>query len=158
MTGATNESAGGTGKQVAVRETHRQYTIDFKRRLVEETFAPGQSVSIVARRHDINSNLVFSWRKKYRDGTLRGSKPASRATTSPGQDLIRVGVLDAGSGLRPVLAVSDSSAPSPPLRENSTGVAGIIEIELPNRVKVRVAADIGEAALRRVLAVARQQA
>jgi hypothetical protein len=34
----------------------------------------------------------------------------------------------------------------------------MIEIELPNRVKLRVPASIGEAALRRVLAVAGQSA
>lgn len=28
------------------------------------------SVSIVARRHDINANVVFGWRKQYREGKL----------------------------------------------------------------------------------------
>jgi hypothetical protein len=37
-------------------------------------------------------------------------------------------------------------------------VAGIIEIELPNRVKLRVPAGIGETAPRRVLAVTGQSA
>lgn len=154
--GGSGHQAGGIGTKLPPR---RQYTLDLKRRIVEETFVPGASVSIVARRHNVNSNLVFTWRKQYREGKLRDSNPASRATTSCGQDLIRVGVIDPGSGLRPVPVVDDFSAPPPTVRENgSTGVAGMIEIELPNRVKLRVPASIGEAALRRVLAVAGQSA
>ena len=32
------------------------------RRVVAETHAAGASVSVVARRHDINANLLFRWR------------------------------------------------------------------------------------------------
>jgi hypothetical protein len=43
------------------------------------------------------------------------------------------------------------------MRESgSTVVADIIEIELPNRVKLRVGAGVEDAALRRVLAMTRQ--
>ena len=31
---------------------------------------PGASVSRVARRHDVNANQVFGWRKLYREGRL----------------------------------------------------------------------------------------
>jgi hypothetical protein len=86
-----------------------------------------------------------------------------------GQGLIHVGVIDQDGGLRsPPLGAgegvaSESSCPShlPPVVKESPGPengqaasVGRIEIELPNRVKVRVDADIDEAALRRVLAVA----
>jgi transposase len=37
---------------------------------VEETLLPGASVSRVARRHDVNANQVFHWRKLYREGRL----------------------------------------------------------------------------------------
>jgi transposase len=37
---------------------------------VEETLLPGASVSRVARRHDVNANQVFYWRKSYREGKL----------------------------------------------------------------------------------------
>jgi transposase len=37
---------------------------------VEETLLPGASVSRVARRHDVNANQVFYWRKLYREGQL----------------------------------------------------------------------------------------
>ena len=32
--------------------------------MVAETQAPGSSVSIVARRHDVNSNQLFRWRRQ----------------------------------------------------------------------------------------------
>jgi transposase len=39
---------------------------------VEETLLPGASVSRVARRHDVNANQLFYWRKLYREGRLGG--------------------------------------------------------------------------------------
>ena len=39
---------------------------------MEEKLLPGASVSRVARRHDVNANQVFYWRKLYREGQLRG--------------------------------------------------------------------------------------
>lgn len=44
------------------RRVRRQFNADFKRRVVAETYASGTSVSVVARRHDINANLLFRWR------------------------------------------------------------------------------------------------
>ncbi|WP_415872224.1 transposase, partial [Burkholderia ubonensis] len=35
---------------------------EFKRALVEQTFEPGASVSLVSRRNDVNTNLLFRWR------------------------------------------------------------------------------------------------
>ena len=70
MSEASNGSARGTEYPAVKKETHRQYAIELKRRIVEETFAPGASVSIVARRHDVNANLVFTWRQRYRRGEL----------------------------------------------------------------------------------------
>ena len=37
---------------------------------MEETLVPGASVSRVARRHDVNANQVFHWRKLYQEGRL----------------------------------------------------------------------------------------
>jgi transposase len=42
--------------------------------VVEETLAGGGSVSVVARRHDLNANLLFNWRKRYQKGTLNGAR------------------------------------------------------------------------------------
>lgn len=49
---------------------NRRRTIRERREIVEETLLPGASVSRVARRHDVNANQVFYWRKLYREGRL----------------------------------------------------------------------------------------
>jgi transposase len=41
-----------------------------RRRIVEESFAPGTSVARVARAHEVNANQVFRWRQLYRQGLL----------------------------------------------------------------------------------------
>ena len=41
-----------------------------RRQIVEETLRPGTSVAVIARRHDVNANQVFHWRKLYREGRL----------------------------------------------------------------------------------------
>ena len=60
--------------QIRVQRTkHRRRTIRERREIVEETLLPGASVSRVARRHDVNANQVFYWRKLYREGQLGSS-------------------------------------------------------------------------------------
>src|ERR1700758_4350620 len=49
---------------------HRWRTKAERRAIVEETLVPGASVSRVARRHDVNANQVFHWRKLYQEGRL----------------------------------------------------------------------------------------
>ena len=36
-----------------------------KRRIVAESYQPGVSVSLVARRNDVNANLIFNWRRRF---------------------------------------------------------------------------------------------
>jgi transposase len=46
-----------------------------KRQIVAETRPPGASVSVVARRHDVNANQLFRWRRQYEAGA-RGKDEA----------------------------------------------------------------------------------
>ncbi len=55
----------------------RRRSAEERRRIVEETLPPGASVARVARRHDVNANQVFHWRKLYREGRL-GSTAATK--------------------------------------------------------------------------------
>ena len=52
------------------RERRRRWTTAQKRRIVEESFAPGASVSEVARRHEVHPNQLHGWRKDARLGSL----------------------------------------------------------------------------------------
>ena len=64
-----------TSEQAILDETlnriaRRRRSVEEKRRIVEETLEAGASVARVARRHAVNANQVFYWRKKYREGRL----------------------------------------------------------------------------------------
>jgi transposase-like protein len=43
----------------------RLWSADLKRRIVAESFEPGASVAVVARRHGVNANLLFTWRRRF---------------------------------------------------------------------------------------------
>jgi transposase len=94
---------------------------------VEETLLAGASVSRVARRHDVNANQVFYWRKQYREGRL-----GSGTTT-----LLPVRVADERSA-KTVKGVG------PALR------SGTMEIKLP-RGTLLIAGPVDVLALRTVL-------
>jgi transposase len=57
----------------------RYRSVELKRQIVEETFEAGTSVAVVARRHGVNANQVFSWRRQYQRGELVGTIKSNRA-------------------------------------------------------------------------------
>jgi transposase len=70
--------------------------VEERRRIVEETLAEGVSVAVVARRHGVNANQVFHWRKLYHSGLLEAPPHAKQLNPSR---LLPVTVVDeAGSG------------------------------------------------------------
>ena len=103
-----------------------------KRRIDEETFVDGASVSIVARRHDLNTNLLFTLRRLYLQGLLDTSREPASAKLLPVR--IRPEAADAGSGERPPMT-------------------GEIEIELPGEVPVRLRGPVNRSALAEVVSV-----
>jgi len=99
-------------------------SVEEKRRIVEETLAAGASVARVARRHAVNANQVFYWRKKYREGRL-GKSPSSK--------------------LLPVtLSLSDSTCGKP---ASWSSTAGSLEIKL-SKGTIRVAGNVDVVVLR----------
>jgi len=95
----SEQTAVETTKQV----TRRRRSVEEKRRIVEETLESGASVARIARRHAVNANQVFYWRKKYREGRL-GKNQSSKLLPVTLSDISwgksgRASSL-AGSGLR----------------------------------------------------------
>jgi transposase len=115
-----------TGK----RRRNRSWPEALKREIVAASIAPGSSVSVVARRYDVNANQVFSWRKRYRNGAL-GSADAAAPQLMP----VRVTAEQPGD-----------VTPAPRAMDT-------IEIELASGYRVRVGCGVDEHALRRVLDV-----
>jgi transposase len=54
----------------------RMRTLEEKRRIVEEVLCGEESVAVIARRHEVNANLVFSWKRLYEKGLLEPSGAA----------------------------------------------------------------------------------
>ena len=48
----------------------RHWTVNEKRRIVEETLSSTRSLASLARQHGLNANQLFYWRKLYRSGQL----------------------------------------------------------------------------------------
>src|SRR5260370_3230066 len=115
-----------TPKQI----TRRRRSVEEKRRIVEETLESGASVARVARRHAVNANQVFYWRKKYREGRL-GKNQSSK--------LLPVTLSDI-SGSK---SGRDGYASSP-------FAVGSMEIKLP-KGQFRVTGSVDAEALRTVL-------
>ena len=112
------------------RSRNRSWPEALKREIVAASFAPGSSVSMVARHYDVNANQVFGWRKRYRDDPRAPAIP-----TAP--------------QLIPVVVTAEQDA----VAAQRSSVAETIEIDLAGKYRVRVSSGVEVQALRRVLDV-----
>jgi transposase len=133
-----------------VVERRRRWTPEQKAALVAEVEAEGGRVTEVARRHGISASLLYNWRSAWKAAAL-----TMRGTAVQPADFVQLGV---------VADASDNS-PTAPLAMGAvcprgTGLAlaervGVIEVDLPSGVRVRVDSSVNEKALRRVLSALR---
>jgi transposase len=129
------------GRRTSPRTRH---TIEEKLRVVEETRAKGASVAVVARRHNLNANQVFAWRRQYRSGLLNAQAVKSDAKMLP----VKVST--------PTVLPSEraaSEAPSQRAPERSPRALPAIEIRLLNGYSIVVSGAFESAVLARVLDV-----
>jgi transposase len=110
------------------RRRNRLWPEALKREIVAASFEPGASVSVVARRYDVNSNQLFAWRKLYR--------PADVVRSEPGEPML--------------VPVTVTAEPGTPVAPTVSG-ADTIEIELGDKYRVRIGSGVDGKALRRVL-------
>src|SRR5256886_16347969 len=59
-------------------QRRRRWTAAEKVRMVEETFEPGMTVSLVARRHGVAPNQLFTWRRLVVEGALTAAGRGSQ--------------------------------------------------------------------------------
>lgn len=124
---------------------YRRWTDAHKRQIVEETFAPGSSVSIVARQHDVNANQVFKWRRLYQRGELGNPVQAI-------DGFLPVGVI----GHDGLLATEQEKPDSVPVSPSAAvpvqaAERPVITLSLREGVRVRLEGDMGLPVLRCVL-------
>ena len=73
--------------------THKRFTLTEKIAIVRESMAPGVSASYVARRHRIAVNVLYYWRKAYKDVLDTDlTKVSASPVTDPQLDDLRLQV------------------------------------------------------------------
>ena len=65
------------------RATRHVRTLDEKLAILREAAEPGASVAAVARKHGLNANLLFGWRRLHRSGLLEGQRHAKSVPLLP---------------------------------------------------------------------------
>ena len=120
-------------------ERRRRWSQDDKARIVEETLVPGAKVTDVARRNGVAASVVFTWRRQAR--TVEKVGPCF--TPVP----ITAAVEPSAEDAKPLSKDDRRLRPVPAARN------GLIEIDLGNRRRVLVDAQVDAAALARVLDV-----
>jgi transposase len=140
----------GTGNRrievIPGRERRRRWTAEQKREIAAESLQPGTSPIMVARRYGISSGLLYTWRQQLLCGAF-----GAVADTKP--RFVRVDVVTEPAELAaPAPATLELAPPATAVASPPAGLDGRIEIMLSNGAKVRVDAQVNEAALRRVLA------
>lgn len=76
------------------RDSHRQWPVDLKARIVSESLRPGVSVQEVADRYGVRANYLSSWRTLARQGKL--------VLPSPEDDTEFAAIIVAVSAVEPV--------------------------------------------------------
>jgi transposase len=118
--------------EIVTRAERRRWSSEEKLRIVRETLEPGAAVSVVARRHGVASNLLYTWRRRALAGALAGFAPVEigepALVAAPGRT---------ADGL--------PKAPDDPRR-------GGIEVVLTNGCRVRIGRGADMETLRGVLA------
>ena len=128
-------------KQQPGETKRRQYSEALKRQLVAETQAPGASVPVVARRHDVNSNQLFRWRRQLLPKAVVESGAMVPVEIAP----------DGGrpDGGRPDGGRPDDGRPRRPERE------GVIEIAFGCGARVCLRGEVSAETLRQVVELLR---
>ena len=118
-----------------------QHTIEEKLRIVEETRAKGASVAMVARRHHVNANQVFAWRRQHRRGLLNSQGPKDQAKLLP----VKVST--------PTVMPTERAAPtaSSPHPSEPKQTSRLIEIRLRNGHSIVLHGRVDTEALSRVI-------
>jgi transposase len=119
------------------KRRHKRWPEALKREIVAATSEPGASVSMVARRYNVNANQVFSWRRRYREA----SEPSPASLPTPG-----------------LLPVMITPAPEDePAAPSTLAASDTIEIEVSGTYRVRVGSGFDPRSLKRVLDVLRRR-
>jgi transposase len=123
--------------------TRRIRTLAEKLSILGEADRPGAEIAAVARRHGINANLVFAWRRLHQRGLLEAQRHAP--------PLLPVEITS--PTITPTQRATVHAKRGRPTKVNRAQEASIssIEILLPGDVRVRLFGDAERLALTQIL-------
>ena len=122
------------GKTRLWNAPRQKHSHEKKLQVVAEALTPGASVAAVARKHGLNTNLVFSWIRMYENGALLAPNP--RELEKELQKFVMAGLIPKPlePGVRAELAPGDA-----------------IEIETKSGLKVRLSGNVDPRVLNLVI-------
>ncbi len=128
----------GIGKAGRRKMRRRVRTLEKKRRVVAEACARGASVAEVGRRHGINANRLFNWRRQHQQGVLEEHTRQVK--------------------LLPVQVTASELPASEPRAVARIGDDGRIEIVLRQDIRVSIIGSVAAEPVEHVPAVPRESA
>ena len=134
--------------KVSSRKRRPNYTREFKRQLAATACLPEVSVAKQAQEHGINTNLVFKWRRQYREGHLGNittDQPVLLPVTIGRADKVRTPRI-----VTPLFIDRISTPPDKRARADSASATSAIEIDVAGAT-IRLRGDVDAAQLRLVL-------
>ncbi len=157
---AAGSNGVGLGVEGGARRKRRSWSVAERQRIVGAALTPGGSVAGVARANGVNTNLVFKWIRRSREGW-----PDRRCGAGDGAPAATSSSREASETLRfvPIRLVAEQRAAptlTPPELEGALGLRhdpasaarlGTMEIRLPNGAQVRIEGGVDGEALRLVL-------
>lgn len=116
-------------------------TLQEKLQILAEADAPGASVATVARKHDLNANVLFGWRRMQRRGLLEGQRHAPA--------LLPVRVTE--PTITPTRRASKDATPATNASDAGKTAEDVVEILFADQTRMRFSGAAQRAVLARVL-------
>jgi len=133
--------------EVRVRpERRRRWSSAAKLAIVCETLAPGSAAQVVADRHGIGTGLIYTWRKQMLRTAMAGFATVEIKPEAP------IALPSTGADAPETPTLQSLPAAAQAAVGSSNRMAGVIEVELPSGVRLRVGLDVDGTVLQRVLA------
>jgi len=113
---------------------------------------------VVAKRHQISDSLLYNWRSAWKAADER---ELQHLVSSRSASFVQLGVIGAAPTAAPLAAALPQPEAIEPPNGRGAGLTlaervGVIEIDLPDGVRIRFDHGVSEKALRRVLFAVRE--
>lgn len=114
----------------------RNWSDDFKERVLAEAEEPGKSIKSVANRYGLDKSQLYQWRKKFRSDRAKCKSMTGSADTAGSTEFLPVEIIGDGE-----ITPTNATAPEP-----------CAQIMFPNGRQLTISATLDRVLLERVIA------